>query len=97
MIRSKVDEVLWAMVTRTRLDRDIHIIPDCHMNNVHPAIPPDEKRSTDKPKLIKSARVFIDACRDLCWKEDRYPVAGMCPDLRSQVLEKWQAILSDVL
>ncbi|MBW1801036.1 MAG: UbiD family decarboxylase, partial [Deltaproteobacteria bacterium] len=94
---SNLDEVMWAMVTRTRLERDIHIIPDCHTNNVHPAIPPDEKRSTDKPKPITSARVVIDACRDLSWKEDWYPVARMSPELRSQIREKWGTILSDYL
>ena len=94
---SNIDEVLWAMTTRTRLERDIHIIPDCHTNNVHPAIPPEEKISDGKQTLITSARVVIDACRDLSWKKDWYPIARMSPELRSQIKEKWEAVLSDCL
>ena len=85
------------MVTRSRLERAIHIIPDCHTNNVHTAIPLKEKRSSDQPKLITSARVVIDACRDLSWKEDWYPISRMSPELRSQVIEKWSSTLSGLL
>ena len=94
---SKIDEVLWAMIARTRLERDIHIIPDCHTNNVHPAIPPEEKISEGKQTIITSARVVIDACRDLSWKEEWYPIARMSPELRSRIKEKWEALLADCL
>ncbi len=94
---SNLEEVLWAMVTRTRLDRSIHIIPDCHTNNVHPAIPPDEKMSNGRPKLLTSARVIIDACRDLSWKDEWYPIARMSHELRSQIIAKWETFLSDLL
>ena len=85
------------MVTRSRLDRSIEIIPFTHTNNVNPAIPPSEKRSTDKPKPITAARVVIDACRDLSWKEDWYPIARMSPELRTKIKEKWDSVLSQVM
>ena len=91
---SNLDEVLWAMVTRTRLDRAIQIIPHCHTNNVHPAIPPSEKRATDKAVPLTSSRVVIDACRDLSWKEDWYPIARISPELRTKTVEKWKSVLS---
>lgn len=94
---SNLEEVLWAMVTRSRLDRSIHIIPDCHTNNVHPAIPPDEKMSEGKSRLLTSARVVIDACRDLSWKDEWYPIARMSPELRSQIIGKWETFLLDLL
>lgn len=91
---SNLEQVLWAMTTRSRLDRAIHIIPDCHTNNVHPAIPPSEKRSTEKGKPLTAARVIIDACRDISWKEDWYPIARISPEFREEVLKKWRNILS---
>jgi len=91
---SNLDQVLWAMVTRARLDRQIHIIPDCHTNNVHPAIPPAEKMAGNRQRPITAARVVVDACRDFSWKEDWYPIARVSPELRTQILGKWESILS---
>lgn len=91
---SNLEQVLWAMVTRARLDRQIHIIPNCHTNNVHPAIPPSEKMAGDKQRPITAARVVIDACRDFSWKDDWYPIARISPELRIQIIKKWKSVLS---
>ncbi|MCC6474324.1 MAG: UbiD family decarboxylase [Burkholderiales bacterium] len=94
---ANMDQVLWAMTTRTRLDRQMLVIPNCHTNNVHPAIPPEEKMQDGKKKLLTSARVVIDACRELSWKEDWYPVSRMSPELREKTLQKWRSVLADIL
>jgi UbiD family decarboxylase len=94
---SNMDQVLWAMVTRTRLDRQMHVIPNCHTNNVNPAISPEEKMQDGKMKLLTSARVVIDACRELSWKKDWYPISRISPELREQTMQKWQAVLSGLL
>lgn len=91
---SNLDQVLWAMVTRARLDRQIHIIPNCHTNNVNTTIPPEEKMAGDRQRPITSTRVVIDACRDLSWKDDWYPVARISPELRTQLLDKWKGVFS---
>jgi len=94
---SNLDQVLWAMVTRSRLDRSIQILPHCHTNNVHPAIPPGEKRSTEEGKPLTAARVVIDACRDLSWKQDWYPISRISPELRKEIEGKWESILSELI
>lgn len=94
---SNLDQVLWAMVTRSRLDRAIQVLPHCHTTNVHSAIPPGEKRSTEEGKPLTAARVVIDACRDLSWKEDWYPIARISPELRTKITEKWKAVLSGLI
>jgi 4-hydroxy-3-polyprenylbenzoate decarboxylase len=94
---SNLDQVLWAMVTRSRLDQAIQVLPHCHTNNVHPAIPPQEKRSTERGKPLTAARVVIDACRDLSWKEDWYPIARISPELRTMIVEKWKTVLSGII
>lgn len=94
---SNIEEVLWAMVTRSRLDNAIQILPNCHTNNVHTAIPPGEKRSTDKAKPLTAARVVIDACRDLSWKDDWYAISRVSPELRTKIMDKWKSVLSEFI
>jgi len=94
---SNIEQVLWAMSTRALLDQSIQILPGCHASNIHTAIPPSEKRATEKPKPLTAARVVIDACRDLSWKEDWYPISRISPELRTQIGEKWQSVLSKLL
>ena len=62
-----------------------------------PAIPPEEKISDGKQTIVTSARVVIDACRDLSWKEEGYPIARMSPELRSRIKENREALLADCL
>jgi 4-hydroxy-3-polyprenylbenzoate decarboxylase len=94
---SNLDQVLWAMATRARLDRQIQILPGCHTNNVNTAIPLKEKRSSEKAVPLTAARVVIDACRDLSWKDDWYPIARVSPELRTQLLEKWKSVFSGAI
>ena len=94
---SNLEQVLWAMVTRCRLDRQIQILPYCRTNNVHTAIPPSEKRATEKAVPLTAARVVIDACRDLSWKDDWYPIARMSPELCTKLIEKWRSVLSGLI
>jgi len=94
---SNLEQVLWAMSTRALLDRSIQILPYCAASNVHTAIPLSEKRSTGKRKPLTAARVVIDACRDLSWKEDWYPIARISPELRTTIIEKWTSVLSALI
>jgi len=89
--------VLWAVCTRARLDRQIQILTGCHTNNVNPAIPLKEKRSSDKAVPLTAARVVIDACRDLSWKDDWYPIARVSPELRTQLIGKWKSVFSGLI
>jgi UbiD family decarboxylase len=93
---SNLEQVLWAMATRARLDRQIHIMPYCHTNNVHPAIPPSEKVIDGKSQLLTSARVVIDACRDISWKDDWYPIAKISPELQAEIEKRWASVLSEI-
>jgi len=94
---SNMDQVLWAVCTRARLDRQIQILTGCHTNNVNPAIPLKEKRSSDKAVPLTAARVIIDACRDLSWKDDWYPIARVSPELRTQLIGKWKSVFSGLI
>jgi len=92
---SNLEQVLWSMVTRCRLDRQVEIITGCHTNNVNTAIPLSEKRSSGKATPLTAARIVVDACRDIAWKEDWYPIARISPELRATLVEKWKGVLSE--
>lgn len=91
---SNIDQVLWAMTTRARLDRQIHIIPECHTNNVNTTLSPTEKMAGETQRPITAGRVVIDACRDLSWKEDWYPIARISPELRDKLINKWASLIN---
>lgn len=94
---SNLDQVIWAIVTRAQPDRSIQILPGCRSGNSDPAIPLAEKRGSSASKPFTSSRVVIDACRDLAWKSDWYPMTRMSPEHRKRILEKWQGLLSGIL
>jgi 4-hydroxy-3-polyprenylbenzoate decarboxylase len=91
---SNLDQVIWAMSTRSLPDRAIQILPYCHTSSADPAIPPEEKRKYKvAPKPLHAPRVIIDACRPLEWKPDWYPISRMSPELRTNILNKWKGVL----
>ena len=92
---SNLDQVIWAMATRCRIEKQIQIIQGCHTNNVNTAIPLKEKRSSDKAVPLTQARMVIDACRDYAWKEDWYDLAKVSPELRNKLLDKWHQVLTE--
>ncbi len=94
---SDLEQVIWAMVTRAQPERSIQILHNCRSGNSDPAIPLAEKKGSSASKPFTSSRVVIDACRDLAWKSDWYPMTRMSSDHRKQILQKWQGILADFL
>lgn len=95
---SDLEQVMWAVTTRVLPDESIQILPFCHSGSADPAIPLEEKKKYQlAPKPLSAAKVVIDACRSLKWKNDWYPIAKVSPKLRTEILEKWQTTLSDLL
>ncbi len=92
-----LQQVMWAVVTRSLPDRSIHVMEHCRASNVDTAIPLEKKRKAREGMALTSSRVFIDGCRDLEWKQDWYPIARVSPELRTEIIEKWQSVLADVI
>jgi len=92
---SNLDQVIWAMCTRCRIEKQIQIIQNCHTNNVNTAIPLKEKRSSDKAVPLTQGRIVIDACRDVKWQEDWYPLAKVSNELRNKLLDKWHQVFTE--
>jgi 4-hydroxy-3-polyprenylbenzoate decarboxylase len=80
-----LDEVMWAVCTRSDPERSLDIIKRAWSGPLDPAIPPDAKGF--------NSRLLIDACRPWEWK-DQFPHAiGPEPAYKRETRDKWGWIL----
>jgi len=63
---SNLDELTWAMITRTDPANSIDIINNAWSTPLDPRIPPWEKQAGN----MTNSRAIIDACRPFHWKDD---------------------------
>jgi 4-hydroxy-3-polyprenylbenzoate decarboxylase len=78
---SDIDDVLWAMSTRTDPERSIEITRFSTNTPLDTARPPEDR--------LFASRCVVDACRPWEWR-DRYPVvAQTSPALARKMYEKW--------
>jgi len=91
---SNLNEVMWAVSTRSDPERSIEILKHCRSSSSDPAVSIMEKRKT---KILYNSRAIIDACRPYEWKEEYYPIAQLSPELRSDILKKWHHIFTESL
>ena len=80
-----LDEVMWAVCTRSDPERSLDIIKRAWSGPLDPAIHPDQKGF--------NSRLIIDACRPYEWK-DQFPLAiGPDPAYKRETRDKWGWIL----
>ena len=82
---SNLEELIWAMLTRSDPATSIDIINGAWSTHLDPRIPPWEK---EKGNLTNS-RAIIDACRPFHWKDEFPPVNAPSPELARESREKW--------
>jgi 4-hydroxy-3-polyprenylbenzoate decarboxylase len=86
---SNLDEVIWAMVTRSDPATSIDIIHNAWSTALDPRIHPDDKA---KGKLTNS-RAIIDATRPFEWR-DRFPPVNMpSPESARKARDKFSYLL----
>ncbi len=83
---ANLDEVIWAMVTRSDPARDIEILHRTWGGPVDPLAECFPERR------LYTSRAIIDACRPYEHLATFPPVAEPSPELRAQVLAKWRDI-----
>jgi len=96
---SDLNQVLWAVETRTDPVRSIQVIERCHTSTRDPAVSMEEKRKYKvAPKPLYVSKCFIDACQPFEWKpKDWYPVARSSPEQRAKVFKKYGSVLKELL
>ncbi|MFO1361926.1 MAG: UbiD family decarboxylase [Burkholderiales bacterium] len=82
---SNLEEVIWAIATRSDPESDIDVLRRCWSGPLDPAIHPDRKGF--------NSRAIIDACRPYEWRSEFPKVVDYAPELRERVIGKWGHIL----
>ena len=90
-----LEQVIWAMLTRSAPHEQIQILKGCVSASHDPVIPlavKEKYRITPKP--LTTSRAVFNACQPFEHKENWYPVARVSPELRAKIIEKWQPTLA---
>ncbi len=82
---SDLEELIWAMLTRSDPASSIDIVNGAWSTPLDPRIPPWEKEKGN----TTNSRAIIDACRPFHWKDRFPPVNAPSPELARESREKW--------
>lgn len=82
---SNVDEVLWAMWTRSDPESSVTVIPNCRSQPLDPRLPPEKRANRD----YTTSRVVIDATRPFHWRDQFPKVVGTSAVLQAKMRAKW--------
>jgi 4-hydroxy-3-polyprenylbenzoate decarboxylase len=80
-----VDDVLWAMWSRSDPEDSADLVRHCWSTPLDPRIPP-EKRARGE---FSNSRMIIDATRPFHWRNEFPAVVGATPELRARMRQKW--------
>jgi 3-polyprenyl-4-hydroxybenzoate decarboxylase len=82
-----LQEVIWAVGTRTNPEKDFDIIRNTYSSPLDPIYPKHGKE-------FFGARAIIDACRPYDWIRDFPKVAASSQEQKKKVLSKWKELFS---
>jgi 4-hydroxy-3-polyprenylbenzoate decarboxylase len=82
---SNLEELIWAMITRSDPATSIDIIHNCWSTPLDPRIPPEEKAKGN----LTNSRAIIDACRPFHWKDEFPAVNSPPPEVVRELQQKW--------
>lgn len=86
---SNLEEVVWAMLTRSDPATSIDIIQRAWSTPLDPRIPPEDRAA----KRFMNSRAIIDATRPFEWRDQFPPVNAPSPERRRRTLERWGYLL----
>jgi len=87
---SDLEDVMWAMVTRTDPATSIDIVKNAWSTPLDPSITPEKRAAGD----ITNSRAIIDACRPYHWREKFPKVNMMPPEKFAAAKKKWRHLLT---
>ncbi|HSH71188.1 MAG TPA: UbiD family decarboxylase, partial [Deferrisomatales bacterium] len=86
---SNLEQVIWAMLSRSDPATSIDIIHNAWSTPLDPRIPPDQRARGD----FTNSRAIIDACRPFAWR-DKFPLVNMpSPAVSKKTREKFSYLL----
>jgi len=84
-----LEEVIWAISTRSNPEKDVDILRQTWSGPLDPLISPEDK----KRREYFSSKAIIDACRPFPWRDEFPEVCESSPALKEQTLSKWRKSL----
>jgi len=88
---SNLEEVMWAVVTRSDPATSIDIIKNTWSTPLDPRITPDQRKTGD----FTNSRAIIDACRPFHWM-DEFPLVNMpSKELSKETRDKFGWVLDE--
>jgi 4-hydroxy-3-polyprenylbenzoate decarboxylase len=86
---SSLEEVIWAMLTRSDPATSIDIITNAWSTPLDPRIEPERKAKGD----YTNSRAIIDACRPWHWRHEYPKVNAPSPEMRKLARERFSYLL----
>ena len=84
---SDLEQVIWAMSSRSDPRRSIDIIDRCYGSVAVPNQPFEQRR------LLLNSRAIIDACKPYEWMNDFPAAIEVTPEHKKRLEEKWGDLL----
>ncbi len=78
---SNLDDVIWALTTRSDPENDIEIVRRCWSGPLDPIIPEGQKGW--------NSRAIIDACRPYEWRDKFPPVVEVDAERKKDLIKRW--------
>jgi len=82
---TNLEDVLWAMCTRSDPETSIDLIKRAWATPLDPRIPPEKRAVND----YTNSRAIIDATRPYEWRDQFAPVNRMRPETERRAYEQW--------
>ena len=82
---ANIDEVIWAMATRSDPKRSIEIISRTLGGDLNTASPPED---------LYTSRAIIDACRPFEWKEQFARTVGVSSERAREIRKAWPKLFA---
>ena len=86
---SSLEDLTWAMLTRSDPASSIDIIPEAWSTPLDPRISPEDKDAGN----YRNSRAIIDACRPFHWRKEFPLVNAMSPELAKKARKKYGYLL----
>jgi 4-hydroxy-3-polyprenylbenzoate decarboxylase len=82
---SNLEELIWAMLTRSDPATSIDIIHNCWSTPLDPRIPPEDREKGN----FTNSRAIIDACRPYHWRDQFAKSIAPTPEYAKEATERW--------
>ena len=86
---SNLEDLMWAMVTRSDPASSIDIVHETWSTPLDPRVSPENKAKGD----FRNSQAIIDATRPFFWRDEFPMVNSMGPELQKEAMEKWGFLL----